>query len=76
MRRSDEITIQRGMLDGLHYAINASIAPHDSTVWQLRLVFADDDGNVVDEKHSTLPRGQALTFEVTRQRLVHLKSRR
>jgi hypothetical protein len=76
MKRSDEVTVQRGTLDGLHYAINASIAPHDSTVWQLRLVFSDDDGTVVEEKHSTLPRGQPLTFEVTRQRLVHLKSRR
>ena len=40
------------------------------------LLAVDDDGNVVDEKHSTLPRGEPLTFEVTRQRLIHLKPRR
>lgn len=75
MRRSDEVTVQRGEQDGLAFAIHASVAPHDSAVWQLRLVFSDHDGNVVEEKHRTLPRKLPLTFEVTRQRLIHLKSR-
>jgi len=76
MRRPDEVTIQRGTLDGLHFAVHASVKPIDPSLWQLRLVLSDTDGTVIDEKHRTLPRGQALTFEVTRQRLVHLKSRR